>query len=387
MTGRRLTCLRVSGQANRDFSSWFQSGVVDVLASFTSPIVVLGGGTPYLDVTVRRDRPAVLAIHRLRCGWRLGETLTWLACLVQVGGHSRRALYSAGRSVQVVEVGVHASEPVTAGEFQLSYGGAVTGCIAWNVSSAIESRALRNRLLELPAVAALGLRNVTGERAGNGYRFTITFATDDPLPLQAVHPPLSDAGCAAMVPADALAEVPRSSVAAFRYRVRQGSVLTLTVRENVTLGAGGVVSFLLEPDARVTWPLLGAPRGVEDVSLAVSSEVTPIAAVTLPIRPLPAFLTSSLSFSPHCRAGNVTALRLGLQLNANLSVGDALNVTLPGFSGPGVVTTLVLNGSHASSFHATWQPQPRVVSLVVARPILAYQVSRPPSTSAFTPGV
>lgn len=58
MTGRRLTCLRVSGQANRDFSSWFQSGVVDVLASFTSPIVVLGGGTPYLDVTVRRDRPA-----------------------------------------------------------------------------------------------------------------------------------------------------------------------------------------------------------------------------------------------------------------------------------------------------------------------------------------
>lgn len=294
-----------------------------------------------------------------------------------MGGYHRRAHYALSGSVQEIDVGVTASRPVTRGEFQLRYDGEVTGCIGWNLTASLQTNALRNRLLAVPAIAALGLKSVRGERAGNGYRFRIEFDSADPLPLEVMEATLEESNCQPFLPADARAMVLRSNAAAFRYNVREGARLTLTLQDDVPAGERpSSLSFLLETDARLHWPILGAPRGVEDFSLSVVSDRVPIASTLLAIDPLPTFLASSLAFPASRRPANDSDLYIGWQLNANMSVGDAIDVALPGFVGPSTAVALLLGGNYAASFSATWAPATNGIAFVATRRLQAYEVGR-----------
>jgi hypothetical protein len=87
---------------------------------------------------------------------------------------------------QVLDVGVLADQPVTSGQFRVSYDDElgrstfrVTGCIDWN-----DAIGLKARLLEVPEIADVGIDSVTGAAEGNGWRFVVDFHSGEPFRLR-----------------------------------------------------------------------------------------------------------------------------------------------------------------------------------------------------------
>jgi hypothetical protein len=162
---------------------------------------------------------------------------------------ARFAMFTQAGRRQVVDVGVTAQVQVTGGGFVLSYADAADGgkhyftrCVQWN-----NATQLKERLLEIEPVAAIGLASVTAEALGYGHRYTITFqpgagtrigqagvgATgghgapgklSGVLKFASAPLPAALIGCAPMEPFAAKASVQRPATATviFRYRVKPG---------------------------------------------------------------------------------------------------------------------------------------------------------------------
>jgi len=215
---------------------------------------------------------------------------------------------------------------------------------------------------------------VEGASYKNGYRFAITFANPNPLPL--LVPDISytkDAGCKAFVPSDTLVDLPPPLSLDFRYRVQPGPALVLTVKPNVTLSST-VYSIRIPKEEGVEAPILGALAGENHVIVSVVSKDVSMTETVVTYREIPWFAASALTFDEAARAGSVSSVKIAFQLNVNISSGDQFNVSLPGFSGPAGLNRLALNGSHATSFDGTWRAGATSIHLVALHHIRAYAV-------------
>ncbi|KAJ1461331.1 hypothetical protein M885DRAFT_268034 [Pelagophyceae sp. CCMP2097] len=173
--------------------------------------------------------------------YTLAATGALVLGLGNVGGFEPRSLRRVEASnVQVIEVGVSAASQLLGGDYQLRYGGRRTGCIeAGGIS--FGSRSLRFRLLEIPAIAAMGIEAVSRESFAHGFRYTVKFASNmQPLPLEAVQH--SRGACRPLMPADGTVRVfPNGRLASVRLRedfsagARAVFTLTEAVAANETL--------------------------------------------------------------------------------------------------------------------------------------------------------
>jgi hypothetical protein len=348
---------------NRDFQNVYQTGVMPISLEFSSPVVV--DGAPQLPI--------------------------------MIGDAQRRATYSAGSQVQYIDVGITARSPVTRGEFQLQYEDFVTDCIAWNLSDALQANSLRARLEELPEIGATGLKNVSGWPFQHGWRFAVTFTGADPGELR-VAPSFYSYDCERFSPDDAVASIAVRAAHDFRYKVEEGSKLSLTVRPNMTVPSHSTISLLLSSDERIALPALGLPMDSSDFSITVSSDAVRVPETRFPIRSLPYFLASSLTFDNDL-IGNRTSLTFSWQLSVNVTLGDVFNFSLPGFLVPPMLTSITLNGTHGGEFHCSWFAAAETLCLTSRDSLEAYSVVQVvvPSTAgialpltglyAYSPGV
>lgn len=332
------SCSSSSDQAklpvlNRDISNNIHSGVVDIELFFSAPVAV--SGFPYYSF--------------------------------KSGSVEKRAYYAAGASVQYIDVGVTASSKLVKGEFQLKYGDLYTNCIGWNVADAMQSNALKARLLEIPDIAAIGIQSVTGQDWGNGYRFAITFTGENPRALEVVQPALSSDTCRAFVPSDVEVSLEEQYRVIFRYFVEQSPQLSMKLRENATMPSPSL-SLAIPMDAELTTPSLGSMEGTNYLTLSIDSKNIPLATV-LPYPPLPKFQVSSISFGSEV-AGNVSSVTCNFQLNAPLIMGDSINISLPRFSCISGTTTLYLEGSH--NFVGVWDSAQEILKVTVQQDIPAH---------------
>ena len=193
----------------------------------------------FVEVTVRFDRPVVVnADPNSPPMLRLNVLKADQHDNFGHSGDYPNATYTAGALVQIIDVGVFASEPVTEGQFRLRYGsdGPLTGCIdfeaadsvvyapggrgAWEVTREIGGRTehdLRSQLEELAPAAAAGIISVTAQPLGNGTRFRVQFRpSSNPQRLE----PVYAGDCQAFKPVDANATLPPSSDVTFRYELQ-----------------------------------------------------------------------------------------------------------------------------------------------------------------------
>ncbi|KAL7998295.1 putative Galactose-binding-like domain superfamily, YHYH domain-containing protein [Plasmopara halstedii] len=112
--------------------------IVDIIVTFSTDVAVIG--TPSIDLNS-------------------GGTATFT-----FGGYR-----------QVLDVGVNSIVPITSGQFQIVYNGEVSDCIDFNDADSAAATSFKSRLLELKAVARIGLVSVTKTMKKNGNRFVIVF--------------------------------------------------------------------------------------------------------------------------------------------------------------------------------------------------------------------
>ncbi|GLE05663.1 hypothetical protein PINS_up014703 [Pythium insidiosum] len=134
---------------------------------------------------------------------------------------------------QVLDVGVHAMYPLTSGQFAVRYGGATSGCVDLLVDpQSNATTSLRSRLLEFPALQAIGIVSITANAEKNGRRFVVQF--DDSRVLEvpdAIVPVVSDV-CAPLLPSSSDATPERlvqqscDTLMVFQYNVAEGDAAT-----------------------------------------------------------------------------------------------------------------------------------------------------------------
>ncbi|ETV96257.1 hypothetical protein, variant [Aphanomyces invadans] len=141
-------CGRVLVNTDKPVSG-VQPGYVDFLVTFSVPVQVAPGGVP----------PVLTLSNGLA------------------------ATYTPGSIVQVLDVGVAAPSRTIAGSFALAYGGVPTACI--NVEATVDGSysSVRHRLMELPAVANIGIASIRSRVFQNGIRHVIRFQQGAPLAL------------------------------------------------------------------------------------------------------------------------------------------------------------------------------------------------------------
>jgi hypothetical protein len=146
---------------NRDIPMPLQVGLVELQVEFTSPVVVSSSNTPTLELA-------------------LDDTYG--------GAATASAVYTRGGTVQYIDVGTRASAAMVSGSYRLEYGAntadaTFTECISWDVGDTVGASSLRRRLLDVPAIAAIGVSSVSRTPRGNGYRYRVQFEAGKLLPL------------------------------------------------------------------------------------------------------------------------------------------------------------------------------------------------------------
>jgi hypothetical protein len=317
-----------------------RSAVVSFKTVFSAPVVALGRSTPYLDIK-----------------------------------RGRRAYLVPASRVQYVNVDWSGNDSMVQGEFQLRYGHFITGCIGWNVSDAQQDNALLNQLLRIDAIKNAGGVTVSGSRSSESYRFSITFASERPLALEVISPTSNPlAPCQPLRPRGVQVSIPENPELIFQYTMPQNDRLILTVKPNETISGQKGINITVPRSEGLRWAASRQQLAGDDldVTIAVESRGMAFLDATTSLKAPPTFVSSSLSFTSKPMIGNVTGLSLAVQLNANLTPGDILNVTLTGFSSRSPV--LALGGQHAFAFQAVWDSAASILMLTCRRSVLAYEV-------------
>uniref|UniRef100_H3HDU4 YHYH domain-containing protein n=1 Tax=Phytophthora ramorum TaxID=164328 RepID=H3HDU4_PHYRM len=76
---------------------------------------------------------------------------------------------------QLLDIGVNAVDPITSGQFTIVYDGKTSGCIDFNDAASTAATSLKSRLLEIEAIARMGIVSVTMTKEKNGNRFEVVF--------------------------------------------------------------------------------------------------------------------------------------------------------------------------------------------------------------------
>ncbi|KAG5175930.1 hypothetical protein JKP88DRAFT_265606 [Tribonema minus] len=227
---------------NRNIPPPLQQGLVEVVVAMTEDVVVAGVPT----LTLQLNTATALA--------------TW-----QPG------------SIQYVDVGVSAANPVTSGYFRVQYAGFETGCIDIRAADTdAGSESLRSRLLSVPAAALVGVVSVASAPVGNGVRFAITFASALAGKVTA-----GASVCPSSLPAGATVEVPNTNELYFVYQLSPGDKALAIVASQLTLPGGATIkraSSTPTQDAIITLPSSLEARTILDraIDCSVAPQVTHI---------------------------------------------------------------------------------------------------------------
>jgi len=200
----------------------------------------------YVEVTVRYDKPVTVysdILHPPVLPLNIIKTYDYNSTSTSSSSatYHPNATYAEGSLTQVIDVGVDASSPLTAGQFKLQYGGSngpVTGCIYYDAAtSAVISdysdhkyereiggyRNMRTALEHLQPIALIGLEDVIVKKLVNGTRFIIKFNPgSNPLKLEPVN--INREECQDFIPSDANVTIPPSSDVTFRYLLKQNDL-------------------------------------------------------------------------------------------------------------------------------------------------------------------
>ena len=299
---------------NRDSAMQMYSGLMDVTAKFSTAVVV--SGTPILSL--------------------------------ETGMSDAKARF-APNVVQHVDVGVFGSSPLFSGQFQLAYGGFVTGCIDYNNADSVGYNSMLNRLKEIPGIKSVGIRSITRSDRGNGYRFEITFKSGSNLEQVTAVERSARANlfnkCSSLAPSDAFVAIPPSDTVTFRYPVPRGSRLIL--KANADVPASTAISLLIPSSSGISLPKNGlSSTGYKQLgfsSVFPSHSMKMVVPTTTALSPsLGSFGRLSLHFGPGL-PDSAVGIDLGFSLDNALQVGETVSVLLPSFTMAGCVAGVCAN--------------------------------------------
>jgi hypothetical protein len=256
---------------------------------------------------------------------------------------------------QYVDVGVYASAALTGGQFQVSYGKMKTACVDYDNGQSVSYGSLKRRLEELPEVASIGVRSVSRETRGNGFRYVSRWRQLSPLLLLPPSPPVpsrytvefnpsqqlkqleavaagSLTACSPLLPNDGSAkvEIPADSKLSFRYVMSRGARLLL--RANQDIPKNSALALSVPASYGVLAPLGGmsnenthmhANLGFSSVD-ANFNMMHPSKFATI-ANPLGSFSRTAVSFAPN-KPNTVVAVQASFALNNDLAIGESVYV-------------------------------------------------------------
>lgn len=228
----------------------------DPLSEVALHLPTLASLSTTANIVVNTTQPTILSISSNRpniltgaTGYGIGDIIDIVVEFstdIFVQGTPSIALNSGGTAVftrggfrQVIDIGVDAMQPVTSGQFAVSYDSALSGCISFN-----NATSLQTQLLKLDGVADIGLVSVTGATKRNGYRFVVVFDHSDilkfPLPLEVSELEI----CAPLLPSSAGRMATRSTDTHvnFQYVVGENENSLMLDYTGSTIAVDGITS-------------------------------------------------------------------------------------------------------------------------------------------------
>lgn len=136
------------------------------------------------------------------------------------------ATFSYAGYRQLIDVGVHATYPLTSGQFAVKYGSTLSGCIDFHDAGSNAATSMKSRLLAIDAIQRIGIDSVTLRHVQNGHRFVILFESTQVLDLPlALEPVVSDV-CAPLLPSsdapEKLLSKATDTIVTFQYPIAEG---------------------------------------------------------------------------------------------------------------------------------------------------------------------
>ena len=282
----------------------------------------------------------------------------------ETGNHNAVSKRSPS-SVQYFDIGVHGSSKLRDGQFQLSYGRFKTDCIDYDAAMTVAKGSVKNRLLEIPPVAAIGVKSVYKVARGNGYRYTVTFYPSALLEqLKPVaHASIGAGVCRQLVPADAVVQIPSTDELTFRYVMKRGSRLVLKAKNQISKGVAKAISVPMSYG--ITSPLDGLSNDVELAykQLGFSSinsnfnmlQTTKFGTISTEMG---SFKRTSVTFSPNTMNTNVS-ISASFAYSGAIDIGENVVIKLAGFNSTCTVNhakgCLLDVPAIASQFEATYK--------------------------------
>eukprot|EP00520_Triparma_pacifica_P008483 CAMPEP_0118646096 /NCGR_PEP_ID=MMETSP0785-20121206/7860_1 /TAXON_ID=91992 /ORGANISM="Bolidomonas pacifica, Strain CCMP 1866" /LENGTH=7824 /DNA_ID=CAMNT_0006538039 /DNA_START=267 /DNA_END=23742 /DNA_ORIENTATION=+ len=255
----------------------------------------------------------------------------------ETGNHDAVARY-APAATQYFDIGVHGSSKLSNGQFQLSYGKYKTDCIEFDAAMTVARGSVKNRLLEIPQVAAIGVKSVFKEERGNGYRYTVNFYPSAVLKqLEAVEYTSTGNGvCRPLVPSDAKVQIPSTEDLTFRYVMTRGSRLVLKAKSQVNKNVAKAIT--VPSSYGITTPRDGLSNDVDLAykqlgfsSLNSNFNMLQIAKFDTITTEMGSFRRTSISFSPNKMDTNV-AIMGSFAYSGDIEIGENVLFKLPGFN-------------------------------------------------------
>ncbi|KAL4161323.1 hypothetical protein PRNP1_001878 [Phytophthora ramorum] len=150
---------------------------------------------------------------------------------------------------QLLDIGVNAVDPITEGQFTIVYDGKTSGCIDFNDAASTAATSLKSRLLEIEAIARIGIVSVTMTKEKNGNRFEVVFdsskVVDVPSAIELVVSDMCDPLQPSWAAQEALVSRSTDTQVIFHYTVGAGETAAVlnVVSANIAL-AGGAASIM-----------------------------------------------------------------------------------------------------------------------------------------------
>ena len=289
-------------------------------------------------ITVNRDIKVYPGVFDVKMQFSHKVTTSGTPRLTfETGNHDAIAKY-APAATQYFEIGVHGSSKLSKGQFQLSYGKYKTGCIEFDAAMTVAYGSVKNRLLEIPAVAAIGVKSVYKEEIGNGFRYTVNFSPSATLKqLEAVEATSTGNGvCDPLVPPDAKVQIANTEDLTFRYVMTRGSRLVLRAKNQVNKNAAKAITVPssygikaprdgLSNDIDLAWKNVGFS------SLNSNFDMLQIAKFDTIATEMGSFQRSSISFSPNKMDTNVEIVG-SFAYFGDIEIGENVVFKIPGFN-------------------------------------------------------
>lgn len=312
------------------------------------------GGGPPPSIWVNRDIAVYPGVFDVKMSFSHKVQVSGEPFLeFETGNHDAKAKY-APPSVQYVDVGVDASSQLVAGQFQVSYGKFKTGCIDFDAASTVGFQSMKRRLLEIPAIAAIGVKEVKSVPLGNGFRFTVTFYPSALLQqLEAVE---YSGRCTQLSPSDALIKIPATEDLTFRYIMSKGSRLVLKAKSDIPKNNAKSVAVPLSYGVKS--PIDGLTskpaHGHKNIGFSsIYSNFNMLQTLKFDtVGRMGSFSRTSISFEPNTLNKNVHIMGSFAYFDI-LKTGEKVKIKIPGFN-----TTCLPNSNAGECALGTRYPGP-----------------------------